>query len=297
VRGYVVTIKRADGSVLATIGADANTTSVTAPTLDDNQNYSAIVTAVDNTTGQPWASNSAEYGFRVDTTAEVTAVTPASETKLSGAAKGGKFTLTLDRPADPSTIASSVTLNRNPESTTGTMPTVSAGCASSSCTEIVVQPSGNLPEGRYTLSVSSGLKSGNGESTPFQPFSAVYAVAFLEDANGADPGGTVCPPVNQPATADATVTVNAAASGETGTLDFDWTYGSGPGWTAQALNGSNGNAPLGPAVTGGPGSGHAQLTFSIPQGSNSIIFRFTSLCSGGNTTKLDTSNLVGVRTP
>jgi hypothetical protein len=56
-------------------------------------------------------------------------------------------------------------------------------------------------------------------------------------------------------------------------------------------------APLGSPLTGGPGSGHATLTFPIPKGSDSITFVFTSRCAGGTTTKLDTSNLVAARVP
>ena len=286
--GYVVTITRADGSTAATLTANADQTSVQAPTLDDNQTYTATVTAVDNTAGQPWATNSDPYSFRVDSNAEVTSITPAAGTVLSGSAKDTNFTLTLDRPADPSTVASSVKLTRNPAES-GSSPSATVGCANNPCTQITIDPSGTLPEGRYTVTVD-GLKSA-GEGTPFQAFSAPYSVAFYEHPATITTGGTSCVLGN--ATSTQIATLNSSTADETGTLDFDWAFGAGTGWTVMASTSAT-------PVSGGPGSGHAQLQYPIPHGTTSITFTFTSTCSGnpGETAgKLDVSNLVGARTP
>lgn len=289
VRGYYVAVRAADGSMPVQQVVDANTTSIQSPTtLADNQDYTVTVTAADGTSDGPWTSTSDAYAFRVDSTPNVTAVAPPAGTILAGIGNTQSFTITLDRPADPGSVASPgvVTLHRNTESGTDVNPAV--GCANSPCTTITVSAAMN--EGRYTLAVN-GLKSGDGEGTTFQSFSAAYAMPFLENAS-VSAGGGVC--VTDQSAPTATKPVNVTSGPENGQLDFDWSYptGSNPGWTVSMSGGTLGSA----SGIGGGGSDHATVPFTVASGSHSVSFTFTSKCSGGSQ-KLTVTNIRATRLP
>ena len=113
--------------------------------LADNQTYTVTVTAFDNTVDPAWSADSDPYTFKVNSTPQVTSVAPASGSVLAGSAKSSNLTITLDRPADTSTVAGSVGLHRNPES--GSDPSYTVSCANSPCTTITVHPMAALPEG------------------------------------------------------------------------------------------------------------------------------------------------------
>jgi hypothetical protein len=260
----------ANGGTFTIAGEGVHTLNVAATDVAGNTSTRSATVKVDASAAQP----------------TVTDVAPKSGTVLAGSLKNGPFTITLDRSADPSTVSTSTVKLTNVDS--GSSPAYSVGCAGTPCTKISVNPSGPLGEGRYSL-VVNGVRTGEGENLPFQAFSAAYSVPFYENASGVDPGASsACLPTAASLTTQP-ATVNTPAP-ENGTLDFDWSYAGGTGWSVQAMDGAN---PLGSALDGGPGTGHSTLNFQIPAGNHSISFTFTSKCS----TKLDTSNLVAARVP
>jgi hypothetical protein len=274
VRGYLLTIRRQDGSVAAFQAVGANTTSLVSPaTLTDGATYTAVVTAVDNTADLAWTTDSDTLTFRVDSHADATGFRPASGTILSGGLRNGPFTIALDRAADRATVSNAtVKLDHG--------PSYSAGCANTSCTSITVTPSSGLGEGHYVLSLN-GVKSAD-EGLTFAG-SANYAVPFTE--SGSISAALLC---GNPSTSTP-YTVSAAPAGQTAFLDFDISYSGGPGWTMEAfLNG----APVG-STLGGAASGHFRLDFPSSSG-GTLTFQLTSKCGGGNASA---SNLFGSRYP
>ena len=288
-RGYLLTIRRADGSVVAVQKVDPGATSAPSPvTLDDNQSYSAVVTAIDNTADQAWGSDSDPLTFKVDTTPAVDSTTPADGSVLSGAAKSGNITLNLDRPADPATVNNSNVVLTNVETNTPISTTV--GCASSACTAITVDPQPSpLPEGRYTLT-ATGLKSQEGVA--FAGFTGHYSVPFIEGGGTNATSSALCNTTNATSMFTA-ATPNAA--GETGTLDFDWDSNGANSWTLEV---QYSNAPAGgndTASGSGTSGGHVHLgPFNLQSGT--ITFKLTVIgCPSG--TKVTISNAVGARVP
>jgi hypothetical protein len=279
-RGYVLTIRKAsDNSIVAFQVVGADTTSIPSPaTLTDGETYTATVTAVDNTADLPWTADSDALTFRVDSSAGASAFSPASGTVLSGSANTTNSTISLDRVADKSTVTTdTVKLVRSD----GTQPGYAVDC-NSPCTQITVDPSSALPEGRYTLSLS-GVKSAD-EGLTYSG-SAVYAVPFIDDSNGVDIGGSgVC--VGD-ATGTRTGTVNAGTS-QPGTVSFDWSFSGGSGWKV-FFNGTQIGA-------GGPGTGHASFNVTIPAGNNLLTLEFRSVCDNGTGT-LNTDNVIATRVP
>jgi hypothetical protein len=294
IKGYFLAIKRAsDGSLVAFMPYDASTTSVSSPqTLVDGETYVASVVAVDNT-DQPFSTESDPLTFRVDSHPKLVASDPASGAILSGARKSGNLTLTLDRPADPSTVAGSTALIRNSES--GSAPAYTVSCAAMPCSTIVVKPSSTLGEGRYTLTIN-GLKSEEGAAFPVT--SVAFAVAFRED-NDSDNSATanVCgaPPTTTVTDATPVATNLTANSGETGIVTFDYQVtGSGTG----GLRVMDGATPLGDtgALTGS-GTGRT-LSFPLASGSHTISIQYYASCpAAGQATTITVSNLVASRTP
>ena len=158
VRGYLLTIKRSDGSVAAFRAVQANTTSVPdVAALADGETYTAVVTAVDNTVDNAWTADSDPLTFRVDTHPDVSS--PQDGAVLAFGAKKSPVAVNFDRPVDPSTRGG-VTLSR--DSAGGTSIPVSGPTCSSPCTSISFTPTdaNGLPEGRYTLAVN--VKSDEG---------------------------------------------------------------------------------------------------------------------------------------
>ncbi|MEA2492622.1 MAG: hypothetical protein QOJ29_533 [Thermoleophilaceae bacterium] len=293
-RGYLVTIKRGDGSVVVSQPVDANTTSLVSPVaLTDGDTYIATVTAVDNTADGAWGIESDPAGFRVDTKPEVDKVEPATGTVLSGTAKDTNFVLTFDRVVDPASVSNAtVVLARNAES--GASPDYTVGCSNTPCTKIVVDPNGTLPEGRYTVT-ANGVKSGDGENQTFATFTSAYSVAFVDDPAGKDPGGGAgtCALADQTLSDPVTLTANAV---ETGTVSFDFTYNGTAGWFVRLFD-TTAMTELG-RFNSTATSGHADFTVSIPAAANQTLqLQFTSKQQGAGTCKLDTSNVVASRNP
>jgi hypothetical protein len=284
-RGYLLTIRKAsDNSIVAFQAVGPATTSLASPAnLTDGETYTAVVTAVDNTADLAWTSDSDPLTFRVDSHADATGFTPANGTVLSGGSKNGPFTISLDRAANASTVSSTtVKLDRSD----GTDPSYSAACAGTPCSSITVTPSAPLGEGHYVLSLD-GVKSAD-EGLTFTG-SANYAVPFVEDPNGVDVGGGVC---ISDATGTDAGTVTAAGS-QPGVVSFDWSFSGGSGWQVRVLNGTTELAQL----SGGPGSGHATVPFTIPAGSNVLTVEFRSKCPSGSNGSLNTDNVIGTRVP
>lgn len=292
-RGYIVTIQRGDGSVAAQFGADASATSAKTPPLADNTDYKAVVTAVDNTSPSAQASNSDAYPFRVDSTPEATGTSPASGSVLTGSQKSGNFTIYLDRAANPSTV--SATLD-NVDDNTGEIA-AAVGCAATPCTAITVDPSpSSLPEGRYVLTLGA-VRSAEGSA--FAPFTGRYSVPFIEGGSLSSSTSTVVTCSDTTATSSS-FPLGPNASGETATLDFDWSA-TGPGsWTLQAFVGT---APAGGAndtASSTAGSGHVRLgPFNLQPG-KSLSFKLTATCAGSAgeaKTTVTLSNMFGARVP
>lgn len=288
VRGYIVAIRRADGSTVAQQAVDASTTSFQAPALDDGQPYSATITAIDNT-DQAWGAGSDPYSFRVDTNPDAT-FSPASVTVLTGNLKNGPFTITLDRAADPKTVSpSTVALVRGD----GTRPNYTAGCANNACTAITVSLTSptTLPEGRYTLSLS-GVKSA-AEGLTFSA-SASYAVPFPTEGGTPSPTCTVLS--GGTATASKSYTfAYAAPAAEQGRFTFDWSVKDANSWSAKVYPGTatSGNSLGQTSSTGGSPS---TLGFNIPAGTNGVTLVFTLTCAT-TSSQLTVSNLTGTRLP
>lgn len=284
-KGYVLIIKRGDGSIVSFQTVDPNTTSVqSAVTLNDGETYTAVVTAVDNTADAPWTTDSDPVTFRVDTQPGPTGFTPASGTILSGGLKNGPFSITLDRPAASDTVSKdTVKLDRSD----GADPTnYTAKCTGSPCTTIEVDLSSGLPEGRYALQLN-GVK-GADEGVTFAG-SASYAVPFAEnDSFGPSTSSPIACSSGTPATS-LPYSIDAADPGQTAFLRFDIT-GNG-GWTMEALYGGT---QISSISGGGPGTG---FNLAIPIGGHTggnLTFRLTVACSNHS---VSAENMFGSRNP
>jgi hypothetical protein len=279
-KGYLLTIRKHDGSVAGFTTAIPDKTSVPSPvTLADGETYTAVVTAVDNTADQPWTTDSDTLTFRVDTNADATNFTPASGTVLSGSANSTNFTITLDRAANPSTVSNTtVALERDG----GSSPSYTATCPPTGpCTSITVDPSSTLGEGRYVLRLN-GVKSAD-EGLTFTG-SASYAVPFIDRPGGKTVGGSVCVTTTDTDTGPITGTAS-----HPGTVSFDWSFSGAGSWQAQLLNGPT---DIG-HTSGSAGSGHATFNATVPSSSGVLTVKFTVTCPG----TLDTSNLIATRNP
>ena len=289
-RGYLLTINRAsDGAQVAQASFDANTTSGAPASLQDNVAYTAVVTAVDNTSDGAFTTSSDPLSFRVDTTPEVTGSDPGAGAVLTGSRKDGNLTVTLDRPADPASVSNNtVVLDRNSES--GSDPAWTTTC-SSPCNTITVDPSGTLPEGRYTLSVNNVKTE---EGIGFPAFSVSFAVPFFEDPSGgsANTGGTCT---------GATLTSNEAAVNgisanvdEGGRVDYDWSVTGGGSGGLRVLR--DGTKIAESSFTSG--SGHDSLAFTLSSGSHAYTIQYYATCAiGESPTTFNAGNVVATRNP
>jgi hypothetical protein len=279
-RGYVLVIKRSDGTVIGFQTLGANTTSVqSSPTLNEGETYTATVTAVDNTADKPWTQDSDPLTFRVDSNADAS-FSPASGTILRGSASGTNFTINLDRPANPSSVSSStVKLSRG-----GTDIPHSADCNNAPCTVIVVNPTSDLSEGRYTLALS-GVKSADEELT--FGASATYAVPYVDGGSIATSTSPACPGIQPPTTSSAS-TVSQADSGTRAFLEFD--ISSNTSWT---LTAKQSGTTLG--SVDGTAPGHYRLEFASAT-SGTLTFELQAHCGSGSVSA-SASNLFGSRIP
>ena len=280
-RGYLLTIRNASGTVVGFQTIPPGTTSVQSPaTLTDGETYTAIVTAVDNTADPAWTTDSDTLTFKVDSTPGATGYTPSSGTVLSGGLKATDFTITLDRPADQATVGA-VKLRRGDSTEVATHVT-----CNTPCTSITVNPDSNLTEGHYTLSIDG---VGAAEGGAFAG-SAKYAVPYTESGSISPPDATVCVGP-EPSGTSQPFALSAAEAGQTAFLDFDITS-SGPGGWTMAVSGS---ATTG-ATLSGFGSGHQRLNFPSSS-SGTITFTLTVHCSNAAATSASASNLFGSRYP
>ena len=287
-KGYVLIIKRGDGSIASFQTVDANTTSVqSAVTLNEGETYTAVVTAVDNTADTPWTTDSDPLTFRVDSNADAS-FSPASGTILSGSQKSTNFTITLDRPADPATVSpSTVKLRRGP-----TEVAHSAGCANTPCTVITVDPDSDLTEGRYVLSLN-GVKSKD-EGLTFGG-TASYAVPFVDgDSVSATVTGAQCTLNNNASMSSTTVpySVSTADAGTTAFVNADITMGGSGSWTIEVLQSST-------VLASADGAGNApvHLTFASAS-SGTLQVRITAHCNNqAGQVSATANNLFGSRNP
>jgi hypothetical protein len=283
-KGYVLIIKRGDGSIASFQTADANTTSVqSAVTLNEGETYTAVVTAVDNTADTPWTTDSDPITFKVDTQPGATGFTPASGTILSGGLKNGPLSIALDRPADSKTVTTStVVLDRSD----GSDPSYTVKCTGSTCTTIEVDLGGALAEGHYALRLN-GVK-GADEGVTFSG-TANYAVPFAEDDSfGPSTSAPIACSSGTPATS-LPYALDASDPNQTAFLRFDIT-GNG-GWKMEALYGGS---PINSITGGGPGAG---FNLPIPIGGHTgsnLTFRLTVDCSNHS---VSASNVFGSRNP
>lgn len=284
-KGYVLIVRRADGSIASFQTTDANTTSAqSAVTLNEGETYTAVVTAVDNTAGTPWTTDSDPVTFRVDSSADA-GFSPASGTILRGSAKSTNFTITLDRPADPATVSpATVKLRRGP-----TDVAHSAGCANTPCTVITVDPDSDLGEGRYVLSLN-GVKSA-GEGITFGG-GASYAVPYVDGGNGPTSSG-LCSPTTNPPAMSTSYPLTQADAGTRAFIEFDIAVDSGATWTLRVKSGS---AVLA-SVVDQPVGGHYRLEFDSAS-STTLTIELDAACgSATGATSASASNLFGSRIP
>jgi hypothetical protein len=246
--GYVLAIRRGDGSLVSVQTLAPGTTSVAASTaLTDGATYTATVTAFDKAT-PAWTTDSDPLTFKVDTTPEVTSTDPAEGAVLAFARKSGNLTVTLDRPADPASVtAATVSLQR--DSASGSSSPVDPPSCSNPCTTITIHPTSALPEGRYTL-VVSGVKSQEGATI------AAKGVKFAVPASESASPPSTSQPCVLAATVSTPVTTNAA--NETVLASFSYTLSGGTGKVSV-----NESSEL-TSVTLSPGSGNQTLSFSLP---------------------------------
>ncbi|MFL5896816.1 MAG: OmpL47-type beta-barrel domain-containing protein [Thermoleophilaceae bacterium] len=292
-RGYLLQIRRAsDGSTVSVTPFDPNTTQASPQALSDGETYIATVVAVDNT-DTPFTTESDPLTFRVDTHPDVIGSDPAQGAILSGARKDGNLTVTLDRPADSSTLSGHVLLDRVEPSSD---PAYSVSC-NSDCTQVIVDPSGTLPEGRYTLSLS-GVKSQEGLDFPNPAIK--FAVAFREDSDGDNTAQSLSPCASGVMTTDATpspssTTITTATNNEAGFIAFGYSV-AGPGTGGLRIL-DNGTPVYDSSDLSG--SGQIQTTFIIPTaGSHAITTQYYVKCTAGQAqTSFSASNIVASRQP
>jgi hypothetical protein len=290
-QGYYLAISRvSDGSLAGQGYYPPDVTSAQSPvSLQDGQSYRVTVTAYDFS--EPIrTAGSAPFEFRVDTSPEVTGVSPASGTVLAGSDSGTDFTLTLDRPADPATVnTGSVIVDRNAES--GSDPAYTVAC-STPCTTITVNPGASLGEGRYVLSLN-GVKSDEG--VVFGQSSSAYAVPFFQDASGGSATANPCTGSTL-VTNEAPVSLDAALPGENASVDYDWSAtGSGTGGVRVIRDGT---VQLAENSHAAPGSGHGTLTFGLASGSHTYAVQYFATCSIGDAiTTFNGSNVIATRRP
>ena len=287
-KGYFLTIKRAsDGSLVSFTPHDANTTSVPSPVqLADGETYTASVVAVDNT-DTPFTSESDPFTFRVDSHPEITGSSPGNGSVVSGNGKDANLSLTLDRPADPSTVSSStVVLSRNSES--GSTPSYNVTCGSP-CSTINIDPSGTLGEGRYTLSLN-GVKSEEGVGVPG---SVKFSVAFREDPSGGSVSTVACGIENTSTDASPPASLLNASAPETGTVKFDYSVaGNTSGSGLRVVE--NGSTIQDTGALTGSATG-ATLSFPISNGKTYTV-QYYAKCSSSSAT-FTASNVVMSRDP
>jgi hypothetical protein len=291
IKGYFLVIKRgSDGTLVSFTPYDSQTTSVASPqALTDGETYTASVVAIDNT-DDPFTSESDPLTFKVDTHPKVTATDPAPAAILSGARKDGNLTLTLDRAADPATVTKSTVVLTAQATSASSSPNWAVTC-SNSCTTIVVDPSGTLPEGRYTLTMN-GVKSQ--EAVAFPAYTLKFAVAFYENPSGSSYSPT-CP--TDPGNTTMTTALGSAA-GETIVVGFDYTV-SGTGSGELKVN-DNGTI-RGSSVSHSAGSGHDSVPVTLgpsPPTTRPLIFELHQTgCGAGNSISFTASNVIASRTP
>lgn len=285
VQGYYVAIKRADGSTAGAQNVGPETTSIQSPvTLEDGRSYRVEVTAFDG--ADPAYVNGSGLDFRVDATAQVTSASPGEGSILTGGTTQ-TFTLTLDRPADPSTLAGNVFLDRHGES--GSDPAVNVACGNADCSTVAVTPQSGLGEGRYGLRLTSGVRSQEG--TAFQPFAAAYSVAFFQDDTDTfSSGACLGDPASPPRPMGSLSTTDPA---ENGTVSFNWSF-SGPGtWVLRVRDGTTSLAATQPQ---GAGSGTSTVTFDMPD-NGTLNYVVEIACGSTANHTFTATNLVGARQP
>jgi hypothetical protein len=286
-RGYILTIRNAaNGAQIAQVPADAGATSITPQlTLQDGTTYTAVLTAIDNTSDAAFTTDSDTLTFRVDKTPEVASSDPVPNAVLTGGRKDGNLVLNLDRPADPSTVSlGTVVLARG----SGTTPAYSLAC-SSPCSTITVDPSGTLPEGRYTLSLN-GLKSEEGAT--FANPGLKFAVAFLEDGGSA----TANPCTGGDVIQNELAVTLAASADEAGVVEYDWSSPSGNG--SGGVRVLRGATQIAESTHSATGSGHGSLAFTVSSGSNGYTIQYWATCPlSGQPTTINASNVVATRVP
>jgi hypothetical protein len=270
-KGYVLVIRRTDGSLVAAQPFDASITSAPSPAaLNDGETYTATVTAVDNTVNA-WTTDSDPLTFRVDSSPEVTATYPADGTVLAFGHRTDNLTVTLDRPADPATVTSStVALARN--SATGSSIPVDSPACSSPCSTITIHPTSALQEGRYTLSLS-GVKSEEGAAIAAK--TVKFAVPSYENASPSPTSAACTPPLHSGLT--ATVQTTGA---ETVLLGFSYALSGGTG-TVNLYENTTMAALANASLQ--PGNGSRTLSAGLSPGAHTLTIEY---CASGGTLTL-----------
>jgi hypothetical protein len=287
-RGYFLQIKRTDGSVVSfTPIAGGTTTSASGPQLNDGETYVASVIAIDNT-DVAFSAESDPLTFRVDSQPGISGSTPGNGAIVSGAAKDANLTVTLDRPADKSTVAASTVKLAGVDPTRDLTDAYTVSC-DSSCTTITINPDSTLAEGRYTITLN-GVKS---QESVAIPGTVAFAVPFREN----DSATAVAPPgcIGGQSTILGPYSVPTNATAERGRFTFDWAFSDAArSWTATVMAGGN---SIG-GSSGSGSSGHTSFDFDLGSkgsGTNQITLEFTVDCVSGN--DLDITNVLGTRLP
>jgi hypothetical protein len=244
--GYVLIIKRGDGSIAAFQQVGPDKTSVTSgATLNDGETYTAVVTAFDKTADTPWTSDSDPLTFRVDSQPDVSS--PQDGRVLAFGAKSEPVVVNFDRAIDTRT-KDGVSLTRD----SGSSSPWSAPTCTTPCSSISFTPTSSFPEGRYTLTVD--VKSEEG--VPMQrTFHFAVPDPNNEDASLASTSA-MCTPVPPP---PAPYSVTTRSANETVRASFSYSLSGGTGRVRLIRAGD----PSPPSVTVSPGTGSRMLDLAL----------------------------------
>jgi hypothetical protein len=283
-KGYLLAIKRGDGSLVALQPIDPALTSANSTTaLNNGETYTATITAVDKT-DVAWTTDSDPLTFRVDTSPEVTSTDPADGAVLAFARKSGNLSVTLDRPADPATVtATTVQLQR--DSAAGSSIPVGPPTCASPCSTITTHPNSALPEGRYTLTVSA-VKSEEGVAIAAKTIRFAVPDSNNEFTSLPSTANTCSVlPSQQP------VPVNTNAGGETVLASFSYTLTGGTG-RVRILESTT---PLASALLNPPSGSPSPLSFVLATKASHALTIEYCIQSGSGTLAL--SNVWVSRAP
>lgn len=189
VRRYVVLVRNSSDFLVASRTVAATGAAKQSVTLSDPLplgSYTAQVLAVDGVEPEPFASSSDRRAFAV-TAPRVTASDPANGALRSYAQRSANLTVNFDRPMQ-SVSTSTVRLERG-----GVAVPATVSC-NSPCTTATLNPTADVPGGRYELAVSGAQADG----TPVTPYGADFRQVAYEEQFESTCTSSVDPAIGNP---------------------------------------------------------------------------------------------------